>query len=87
MFGGEVCRIDLECDKDLLDQVLDRFGREIMIRSLPDDTAFRFTADALISEGLVGWIMQFGGRVRCLSPKTLRDDLKKKAEDLLRSST
>lgn len=86
MFGGEVCRIDLECDIGLLDQVLDRFGKNIMIRPQNGNGTFKFTADALVSEGLVGWIMQFGGRVRVLSPAELRDDLRARSEELMRSS-
>ena len=81
MFGGELCRIDLECDEKLLDQMLDQFGNDIFIRKA-DEGKFRFSADALISEGLIGWIMQFGGRVKVISPETLKNDVAAKLLEL-----
>ena len=81
MFGGELCRIDLECDEKLLDQMLDQFGNDIFIRKA-DEGKFRFSADALISEGLIGWIMQFGGRVKVISPETLKNDVSAKVLEL-----
>jgi predicted DNA-binding transcriptional regulator YafY len=83
MFGGEKCRIDLECDMKLLSQVLDRFGGEIFIRRDKEHGVFRFTTDALISDGLVGWIMQFGGEIKVLSPEELKNNVRGKAEQLL----
>ena len=81
MFGGELCRIDLECDEKLLDQMLDQFGNDIFIRKA-DEGKFRFSADALISDGLIGWIMQFGGKVKVISPESLKNDVSKIAEEL-----
>ncbi len=82
MFGGERCRIDLECDIKLLQQITDRFSDGIFIRHSDNEPTFRFSADAMLSEGLIGWIMQFGGGVRVLSPESLRRDVLSKAEQL-----
>ncbi len=85
MFGGELCRIDLECDIKLLDQIIDRFGSEIFLRHFDGEKSFRFSTDALISEGLVGWLMQFGGRVKVLSPKSLKEDVLNRIRELEKS--
>lgn len=82
MFGGELQRIDLECDVSLLDQMLDKFGTEIMIRHESDAPSFRFSTDAIVSDGLVGWLMQFGGRVKVLSPKTLKSNVAARIDEL-----
>ena len=85
MFGGIKQRIDLECGKELLNQMIDKFGKDIFIRSSNEETTFRFSTDALISEGLIGWIMQFGGQVRPIYPKELVDSVKTKLEYLSKS--
>ncbi len=85
MFGGSVCKIDLECKVDLLDQMLDRFGDEIFIRHFDGEEYFRFSVDAMLSEGFVGWLMNFGGDVRVLSPKDLKQRVLDKARALQNS--
>lgn len=85
MFGGEVQRIDLECDITLLDQMTDRFGRNIFIRHRDKDNVFRFSTDATVSDGLIGWLLQFGDRIKVLSPAAVRDAVKECAEKTARS--
>ena len=82
MFGGEKCRIDLECNVELLDQITDKFTEGIFIRHFDDESTFRFTTDALISDGLVGWLMQFGGDIKVLSPESLKQSVISKAKTL-----
>ncbi len=83
MFGGEKCRIDLECKVELLDQITDKFTDGIFIRHFDGEDTFRFTTEALVSEGLVGWLMQFGGDIKVLSPKSLKESVLKAAETLV----
>ena len=82
MFGGEPCRIDLECNVKLLDQIIEKFGTDIFIRHDLGSDSFRFSTDALISEGLVGWLMQFGGDIKVLSPGCLKADVLSRAEKI-----
>lgn len=82
MFGGEKCRIDLECKLHLLDQITDKFTDNLFFRHFDGEETFRFSADALISDGLVGWLMQFGGDIKVLSPETLKQSVREKAETL-----
>ena len=72
MFGGELCDIELSCNFGILEQVIDRFGDKIHIICAENDK-FAFRVKGLISEGLVGWIMQFGGEIEVTAPKKLRD--------------
>ena len=81
MFGGETVQIKLRCKNALLDSMTDRFGESARLR--PDgDSHFVVTADALHSQGLAAFIMQFGADVQVLSPKALRDELAIEAKNL-----
>lgn len=80
MFGGQEVNLDLRCDDSLIDQMCDKFGRDIYIRDRRDGR-FTFTAKALLSEGLVGWLLQFGNGITVLSPKDLAETLAKTATD------
>ncbi len=81
MYGGELQSVTLRCKRDKLEQVIDRFGEKISIRNCTD-THFEFKAEALISEGLVGWIMQFGDALEVRSPESLRERIRLAAEKI-----
>ncbi|MDR1891396.1 MAG: WYL domain-containing protein [Oscillospiraceae bacterium] len=81
MFGGETVQIQLRCKNYLLDSMTDRFGEDARLRP-SGDSHFAVTADALHSEGLIAFIMQFGADVEVIFPKTLRDELAGKAMGL-----
>ncbi len=81
MFGGELCDIELACNFGILEQVIDRFGDKIHIIGV-EDGKFSFRIKGLISEGLVGWIMQFCGDIEVVAPAKLRDMICEKIEIL-----
>ena len=66
----------------LLDQITDKFTDGIFIRHFDGEESFRFSADALLSDGLVGWLMQFGGDIKVLSPESLKQKVVENAEKL-----
>lgn len=81
MYGGSFEEIELKCDKKLLEQIIDRFSDEIFIYKLTE-TTFSFSANAVISEGLIGWLLQFGTQIEVVSPKSLRQALKDRVLEL-----
>lgn len=81
MFGGELCEIELSCSSKILEQVIDRFGDKIHIIGAGDGR-FSFRIKGLISEGLVGWIMEFGGDIEVVAPASLRDMISEKIKIL-----
>lgn len=83
MFGGEKCRIDLECNVKLLQQITDKFTDGIFIRHFDTEETFRFSTEAMVSDGLVGWLMQFGGDIKVLSPESLKQRVIENAEKLV----
>ncbi len=81
MFGGEVQGVTLRCKCSLLDQVIDRFGEDITIKN-PSEEYFTLTTEALISEGLVAWILQYGSGIEVLNPPVLRDMVSTRVKEL-----
>lgn len=77
MFGGRLTEIEFSCSQHLLEQVIDRFGDKIHIIGSADGK-FSFRTKGLISEGLVGWIMQFGSDIEVVWPADLRNMIKEK---------
>lgn len=75
MFGGKIEEIELKCSKDMLEQVLDRFGENIFISKLTEKT-FNFTYSAAVSDALVTWIINFGDKIEAVKPKSLRNMIK-----------
>ncbi|MBR2413686.1 MAG: WYL domain-containing protein [Clostridia bacterium] len=79
MFTGTTDVVELDCDSEILEQILDRFGENVNLRkgSAPERFSVRFTAT--VSDGLVSYIMQFGEHARVVFPEELRDMVKEKA--------
>lgn len=81
MFGGELCEIELSCNTRILEQVIDRFGDKIHIIGV-ENGRFGFRIKGLVSEGLVGWIMEFGGDIEVVAPASLREMIGEKIKNL-----
>ena len=60
----------------------DRFGTAIPIHAVDGDH-FATTISAAVSEGMVSWLMQYGGRVQVLEPQSLIDSVRARAETVL----
>lgn len=81
MYGGEVAEIELKCNRNRLEQIIDRFSDEISVYKLTDDT-FSFTTNVIISEGLVSWLLQFGADVEVIKPANLRARIAERIKEL-----
>ena len=80
MFGGKVTDVKLRCENGMIGVILDRFGKEIMIR--PDGRDhFVTNVEVSVSDQFFGWIFGLGGQVRILSPA---DVVKKMKETAMR---
>ena len=82
MYSGTAEQIKLWCKKDITEQVLDRFGENIFITDVTAE-GFKFKVDAVLSDALVTWIINYGDKLRVESPKILKDMVKKRARDVL----
>jgi predicted DNA-binding transcriptional regulator YafY len=75
MFSGEMETVKLQFDNSLINVVIDRFGRDIVINK-QDDDHFTITADVVATNTFLGWLFMFGDKVKILSPKHLINDMK-----------
>ena len=80
MFSGDTQRLEISCDNSILEEILDRFPVD-SVRS--EDGRFVLTSSCVISEGLVSWIMQFGSKVQVIRPESLRENVLKRAQEIL----
>ena len=78
MYSGETAKVTLNCDLDLREQIMDRFGSKIPLTAVDSDH-FETTIDAAVSEGLVSWIMSFGSRIKVVEPQSLANSVKARA--------
>ena len=65
---------------------LSSFGTAIPIHAVDGDH-FETTISAAVSEGMVSWLMQYGGRVQVLEPQSLIDSVRARAETVLSAYT
>ena len=80
MFGGEEYSVTLNCDTDMADPIIDRFGQDVLIHII-DEESFMAIVKAKVSPVFFAWITNFGGKIRIEGPenvkKLYRDHLKK----------
>ncbi len=76
MFGGTNISVTIQFEKPLINVVIDRFGKDVLIHSITD-THFQFTAKVAVSPAFFSWIFQFGNKAKILAPASVVDDMKK----------
>ena len=72
MFGTDYQSVTLLCDNDVVDSILDRFGRAVILKPADRDH-FRVTVDTAISNVFYGWIFGFSGKVKIEGPEEVKD--------------
>ena len=83
MFGGNMQDVKLRCSNKILEQVTDRFGDNIFITNVTDQT-FDFTIKAAISDALVTWITNYADMIEVIKPAELRDKIIDRVERILK---
>lgn len=63
MFSGEPKPISLLCSNEIVENVLDRFGEDANIHK-NGQSKFDLNANSAVNDGLVSWIIQFGGKFK-----------------------
>ena len=79
MFGGEPLSLEAAFSNDLINVVIDRFGTDANIQVKGSDS-FVLKTQAIMSEGLVQWLMRFGHRVKVIHPEILVNQMKEEAK-------
>lgn len=82
MFASpDVERIELLVDNDLFNAMIDRFGLEQNYEK-KGENQFIVRAEAAVNDGLIAWLLNWGSKVKVLSPPGLVQRMKEEAEKL-----
>ena len=82
MFSGEETIVELECDTSLMKYVIDRFGLDVETEEVSEDK-FRTKVPVDLSPTFYGWVFQFGGGMKIISPEVAIRQLKNMIESYL----
>lgn len=82
MFGGDEVFVKLRFDNSLVGVVIDRFGKDVPIMK-EDETHFIIAIDVAISPVFIGWLFQFGNKVKVLAPLALVEEIEYRAQSIL----
>lgn len=75
MYAGDETRVTLEAENNMINVLIDRFGKDIIIAPV-DDEHFRTTVTVAVSRQFLGWIMSLDGDVRIVAPDSVVDRMK-----------
>ena len=68
MYDGEPVAVRLKCRNDLMKYIVDRFGDDIEVKTADKDHVI-VTAPVSLSPTFYGWVFQFAGGIKIISPK------------------
>lgn len=83
MFGGQVVEITLEFDRSLIGAVYDRFGEDTNIENMSKEKCVA-TVTVQVSPVFWGWVFQFAGQMKILSPESVVKSYHEHAAKLLK---
>lgn len=86
MYDGDMETVELCCENDMMDSVLDRFGDEVNIEPI-DDEHFKATAAVSVSQTFFAWIFQFAGHIQLAGPAAVQERFQKMLDDALAAGT
>lgn len=72
MFSGDCEQVELVCDNEVMDAIIDRFGDDITTYA-NDMTSFRAIVNVATSHIFYSWVFGFGGKVKIRGPQTIKD--------------
>ena len=82
MFGGDDVRVELTVDNSLINPMIDRFGKDVILYPITDKE-IRIVANATRSDTFFAWLVQFGSKIRIDAPDDLRKEYVKFLKDIV----
>ena len=82
MYSGETADVKLRFHRDLVNVVIDRFGRDTML--IPDgEDHFVFTVNVAVSPMFLSWVIGFGAKAKVLYPQSVIDACRTMCQEAL----
>lgn len=85
MFGGELTTVTLQFPERLIGVVLDRFGKDIIVRKR-NDGFFTVSIKAAVSGQFFGWLAGIGKEAKILGPDEIGQKYKEWLEDIVKEN-
>ena len=71
MYNSEHTTIELHCDNDVMDSIIDKFGTGIKTSRATKDS-FKATVNVAVNHVFFAWVFGFYGKVRIVAPADVR---------------
>ena len=82
MYSGDAVEVKMRFHRSLVNVVIDRFGRDILL--IPDgDDHFVFTTSVAVSPIFLSWIIGFGVKAKILYPQSVIDRFKSLCQEAM----
>lgn len=81
MYAGESEPVELICQNETIEQVLDRFGDKVHFYGV-DEERFGMQAEMAVNDGLIAWLLQFGAKIKVKKPEYLKKMILKRVNEL-----
>ena len=81
MFAGEEADVVLDCDRDLIGVIVDRFGTDVSLYAT--ENGFRAFVRVAVTDTFFGWVASLGGAVRIMGPKPVADRFGERLKHIL----
>ena len=82
MFAGDATTVKMRFHRDLVNVVMDYFGRDTML--IPDgEDHFVFTVNVAVSPMFLSWVIGFGAKAKILYPQSVIDQCKAMCREAL----
>ena len=82
MMGGKTTTVELVCENELMDSVIDKFGKDVNTEIL-DSAHFMVTVDVKVSGLFFGWVFASRGAMRIVAPIEVVDKFNNVARSFL----
>ena len=85
MYNSKHQEVELVCDNDLMDAIIDRFGEDVVVLESDAET-FKIAVNVAVSHVFYSWVFGFGGKVKIVAPEDVKagyaEMVKKAAEGI-----
>ena len=82
MYGGPEEHVTLKCKTEILDQIIDRFGDDIVLKET-EKGFFEVTVPVRVSSTFYGWVFQFMGEMDIVGPENVKQEYKERLMEAL----
>ena len=72
MFNSEHEEVELICDNEVMDSIIDRFGEDVTTYA-NDMTSFRAVVNIAVSHIFYSWVFGIGGKVKIKGPEKVKE--------------